>query len=61
MAAPAAARVEGGGLGGSGGELGPAISAAEGPSLGTDDGACGGFSGRVYAQRRVGGKISVRF
>ena len=53
--------VEGGGLGVSGGEPGPAVSAAEGPSPGTDDGACGGFSGRVYARRQVGGKISVCF
>ena len=54
-------RLEGGGLGGSGGELGPAVSAAEGRSLGTDDGACSGFSGRVHARRRVGGGIIVRF
>ena len=53
--------VEGGGLGGSGGEPGPAISAAEGPSPGTDDGACGGFSGWVYARRGAGGNNFVQF
>ena len=43
-----------------GAELGPAVSAAEGLSLGTDDGACGGFASQVYARRGAGGNNFVR-